>query len=151
MTLPIKLAAAVEAERLALTVENISPQSVRIWSRDCAWGYSTFSLLINCLASPGDQHELTTKPILWGVNTRRTVEIESGGRAAVTFLPGDPQWLEAASLEPWIGEDWQIRVRLCIPDTPDARTFDVLIGEATSPPVISRPPHAWLFGRQEGE
>ena len=148
MRLPLRLVPAIKADRLLVTVENTSPDHVRIWSRRCSWGYSTFSLILARSARPDDRHELTTKPILWTVNPRRLIEIEAGGGAVVTFLPSDPEWLGLASFEPWRGESWQVRVRLCIPDTSEARVCDVLTGELTSPPVISEPLHAWLFGPQ---
>lgn len=141
---PIAISAAIEAARLQVVLDNPSPSAQRVWSRRGSWGYSTCSLLVARSARPGEQRELTAKPVRWTVNFPEVIEIAPGERAIFDLAPGDPEWLGLAPLEPWLDEIWEVRVRLSIPDSQEARSNGVFIGELTSPPAISNPPHGWL-------
>lgn len=147
MVLPVTLAVLVEPDQLQVVVENPSPAAVRIWSRECSWGHATYSIIVARAAQPDDERELTVKPVRWTVNVPQVIELESGDRTAFGLIADGFAWQGGASLEPWRGESWQVRVRLRIPDTPEARDHGVLVGETVSALAISFPPHAWFFDR----
>jgi len=143
--LPIVITALIEAG-LRAVLANPSPTAVRVWSRDCSWGHAAYTILVTPASHPGEPYELVPGPTAWTANLPQTVEIAANGSIMVDLTGDRAGWRGTEALKPWKHEAWQVRIRLRIPETPEAGKFGVLIGETVSPPVISHPPHAWLFG-----
>jgi hypothetical protein len=105
-----------------------------------------FSLL---LALPGldEWRELTAKPICWTRNVPRAANVPAGGQLEYDLRREDPEWNGLDAVEGWLNQPFQVRVRLRIPETPEAVAQEVFIGEALTPPCLSKPPHSWLTGQ----
>ncbi|PXF58243.1 MAG: hypothetical protein C4B58_07345 [Deltaproteobacteria bacterium] len=142
----IDLRLTVETDVLKVTVVNRSEQDLRLWARDNSWGWSMFSLL---LALPGSDEwrELTAKPVCWTANIPHALNLPLGGRLEYDLRCEDPEWNGLDAVEGWLNQSFQVRVRLCIPQTPEAVAQEVFIGEALTPPCLSKPPHSWLTGQ----
>lgn len=146
----IELELTVETDVLRVAVVNTSEQELRFWARSNSWGWSMFSLL---LALPGSDEwkDLTAKQIHWTRNVPRATNVLAGGRLDYELRPEDPEWNGLNSVEGWMYQPFQVRVRLCISETPEAVAQEVFIGEAHTPPCLSKPPHSWLTGQAKGK
>ncbi len=142
MDTSIALELLVESEVLLVTAVNRGKKDLKLWSRDNSWGWGMFSLL---LAPPDLKSwlELTAKPVRWTRNVPRALELPAGGALKYDLRHADPSW-EGSSEVGWVGQLLQVRVRLRIPETPEANEQAVFIGEALSPARLSKPPHCWL-------
>jgi hypothetical protein len=142
----IDLRLAIEPDVVRVTVENKGEQDLRLWARDNSWGWSMFSVL---LALPGSDQwrELTAKPIRWTANIPHALSILAGGRWDYELRRGDPNWEGLDDVDDALNQPLQVRVRLRIPETPEAVAQGVFIGEAIAPPSLSEPPHSWLIGK----
>jgi len=142
MDASIELQLAVDPDVLTVTAVNRGKQDLKLWTRDNSWGWAMFSLL---LAKPDSQawRELTAKAIRWTRNVPRALELRAGGQLEYELRHADPSWEGVADVDR-LGQFLQVRVRLRIPETPEALAQGVFIGEALSPPRLSQPPHHWL-------
>jgi hypothetical protein len=142
MTIDLELGVRLETDALNVTVMNTGTQAARLWSRDNAWGWSMFSLLV---AAPGADRwqTLTARQIMWTANLPHTVTIAPGAAADFLLAHADPHW-EGADLAALAAMPLQVRVRLHAGNTPDVQTHGVFSAELLSPAVLSHPPHRWL-------
>ncbi|HEX6259273.1 MAG TPA: hypothetical protein VFZ51_01380 [Woeseiaceae bacterium] len=139
----IDLGLIVEIDMLRVTVVNRSERDLRLWARSNSWGWSMFSLLLARLDS--DQWmELTAKPIDWTRNVPHALDVPAGSQLEYELKRGNPGWKDAGAVAGWLSQPVQIRVRLRIPETPEAVAQDVFIGEALTSPSLSMPPHSWF-------
>jgi hypothetical protein len=60
---------------------------------------------------------------------------------------GNPEWNGLDTVNHWLNQPLQVRVRLRIPETPEAVAQGVFIGEALTSSRPSTPPHSWLTGK----
>lgn len=141
----IDLGLTVETDVLRVTVVNSGEQDLRLWARNNYWGWSMFSLL---LALPGSDEwrEMTIKPVRWTANIPHALNLPLGGRLDYELRHEDPEWNDLDAVEGWLNQPFQVRVRLRIPETSEAVAQGVFIGEALTPPCLSKPPHSWLTG-----
>ena len=146
MNQAIDMRLTVETDVLRVTVVNTGEQDQRLWARNNSWGWSIFSLL---LAQPdSDQwRELTAKPIDWTRNVPRATNVPAGGQLDYELRYEDPNWDGLDNVYAWLNQPLQVQVRLRIPETPEAVAQEVFIGEALTPPCLSKPPHSWLTGQ----
>jgi hypothetical protein len=146
MNQAIDMRLTVETDVLRVTVVNTGEQDLRLWSRGNSWGWLMFSLL---LAQPGSDQwrELTAKPICWTTNIPHALDLPIGGRLDYELRHEDPSWEGLDDVNAWLSQLLQVRVRLRIPETPEAMAQEVFIGEALTPPCLSKPPHSWLTGQ----
>ena len=144
----IDLRLTVETDVLRVTVVNRGKQNLRLWSRNNSWGWSMFTLL---LALPGSDQwmELKAKPIDWTSNVPRATSVPAGGQLDYELRSENPSWEDPArqdlgTINAWLSQPLQVRVRLRITETPEAVAQDVFIGEAVTSPCLSMPPHSWF-------
>lgn len=142
----INLRLTVEGEVLRVTVVNRSDQDLRLWARNSSWGWSMFFLL---LALPGSDQwrELTAKPVRWTLNVPHAINVPAGGQSNYNLRHEDPNWEGLDDVNAWLNQPLQVRIRLRIPETPEAVAQCVFIGEILTPPCLSKPPHSWLTGK----
>ena len=132
---------AVDALRVSAVNAVMGPQ--RLWARDNAWGWSMFSLLVAPIDSD-EWTELTAKPIRWTANIPTTVYLPVGGNQVYEFRRGDPNWVAPEDFGAGPIDSIRIRIRLNIPETPEAIAQGVFIGEVLSAPFVPKPPITWL-------
>lgn len=139
----IELQLTVEPEALTVTATNRGKRDLKLWARDNSWGWSMFSLLV---AKPDSElwQELAPKAVRWTRNVPRALELPAGGQLVYELRHADPSWDGLGDVNAWLGQLLQVRVRLRIPETPEAVSQGVFIGEAITPPRLSKPPHYWL-------
>jgi hypothetical protein len=144
-SLPLALDVQVHRTRLEIEITNHGPDSVRIWDCNNSWGWGTLALDV---ASPVQAEEifaLTAKPRIWTRNGPGFIEIPSGGSHLVIVIAGHPEWVGIERIGHLREEALRIRTTLRIPPSPEAETYAVLVGEASSPWREAEPPHVWLF------
>lgn len=143
MDAPIELQLSIHADTLTVVVRNRGETEVRLWDRNNSWGWGMFSLRV---AAPGSAEwsELTPRPVRHTRNGPRARTIPPGGRLEYELRPEDPAWEGTAALAGSRAGPLNVKVRLRIPETPEAIEQKVFIGEAESAPVLSTAPHGWL-------
>ena len=141
----IDLRLTVETDVLRVTAVNRGEQDLRLWARSNSWGWSMFSVLLARLDSDR-WRELTAKPACWTRNVPRATEIPAGGEFDYELRYEDPSWQGLDNVNAWLSQPLQVRVRLHVPETPEAIAQNVFVGEALTPTCLSRPPHSWLTG-----
>jgi len=142
----IDLGLTIETEVLRVTVVNRSEQDLRLWARNNSWGWSMFSLLL-ALHGSDQWRQLTAKPVRWTANIPHALNLPVGGRLDYELRHEDPNWEGRDDVNAWLNQPLQVRVRLSIPETPEAVAQGVFIGEALTPTCLSMPPHSWLTGK----
>jgi hypothetical protein len=140
-----KLSLRVLAASLELSIANPGSEPVRVWQRHNSWGWETLSLVITPAALPEQRFTLVPKPGIFTRDGPGFVEIAPKAVHQVSLRPGDPEWQGLERIAQLREEAITVRAVLRIPPTPEARDFDVFVGEVSSPAVTSKPPHRWLF------
>jgi hypothetical protein len=132
---------------LEFWIENRDVTPLRIWNRSNSWGWPTTQLIIASKASPTDRMVLVPKSRIWTRNGPGFVELPPSGAHLIMLRPGDPTWEELSLVDPLQHGALVVQGTLRIPPSPEARQFKVFIGEVTSEPCESEPPHGWLFAK----
>lgn len=140
---PLELQLTIRGDTLTVGVINRGETEVRLWDRHNSWGWGIFSLQITP-AGAERWSELTPRPIRHTRNVPRARSIPPGERIDYDLRPGDPDWEGAETIAEHRDQPLDLRVRLSIPDSPEAAEQAVFTGEAESAPVRSQPPHRWL-------
>lgn len=131
---------------LEFWIENSGAEPLRVWDRSNSWGWETFVLVIARRSEPQECFTLKPKPRIWTRNGPGFVEIPPRGGHLVTMRPGNPEWDGLQCIDHLRDETLLVQGLLRILPSPEARRFNVFVGEVTSPTYVSEPPHAWLFG-----
>ena len=139
------LALEIQGNHLRATLENRSDLTLRIWAQTNSWGWGTFVLIISAHGVDENHCTLVPKPQIWTRNVPGIIDIGSGERQFFEVSPGEPKWDNLNSFEHLKDKSFYVRAALRIPETPEAIELGVFIGQITSPPKLSRPPHSWLF------
>jgi hypothetical protein len=126
-------------------IENPGAAPLRVWDRSNSWGWGTIQLAIAPKANPQDHFLLVPKSRIWTRNGPGFSELPPGGGILITLRPGDPEWEGLPPMDRLRDETLLVQGVLRIPPTPEARQFAVFVGEASSEPCVSEPPHAWLL------
>lgn len=143
MNRAIDLRLTIEPEILRVTVLNRGEQNLRLWDRHNSWGWSMFSLLL-VISGSAQEREMTAKAVRWTRNVPRALDLPVGEQLDYELRHDDPSWEGLDNANAWLSQPLQVRVRLRIPETPEALEQGVFIGEAITPPCLSMPPHSWF-------
>lgn len=140
----------IQGNRLRATLENRSGGTLRIWAQTNSWGWGTFILIISAHEVDEGHYRLVPKPQRWTRNVRGVIDIGPGERQFFEVSPGKPEWDNLNCIGHLKDKPFYVRAAIRIPETPDAVELDVFMGQITSPPRLSQPPHAWLFPHAAG-
>lgn len=135
----------IQGNRLKATLENRSDGTLRIWAQTNSWGWNTFILIISAHEVDEDHYTLVPKPQIWTVNLPEVIDIGPGDRQFFEVSHGEPEWSNLNSIVHLKDKSFYVHVAIHIPETPEAVEMGVFVGQITSPPKLSQPPHAWLF------
>lgn len=135
----------IQGNRLKATLENPSDVTLRIWAQTNSWGWGTFILIISTHEVNEDHYTLVPKPQIWTRNAPVPIDIRFGDRQFFEVSPGEPEWSNLNSIGHLKNKSFYVHSAIRIPETPEAVEMGVFVGQITSPPKLSHPPHAWLF------
>lgn len=144
------LSLEIQGARLRAMLENRSDETLRIWAQTNSWGWGTFILIISAHEVDEDYYILVPKPQIWTRNVPGIIDIGPAERQFFEVSPGEPEWDNLDSIGHLKGTSFRVRAALRIPETPEAIELGVFVGQITSPPRRSQPPHAWLFPFEAG-
>jgi hypothetical protein len=142
----LALTSTIEGDRLRATLENRSSSNLRIWARTNPWGWATLVLSIGREAAAAD-YTLTPAPEDWTRSGPGVIDIGPGEQQVFELSRDELEWENLSSIAHLENEEFYVRAELRIPRSKEAVELGVSIGRIVGEPVLSRPPHRWLFPR----
>jgi hypothetical protein len=142
----LALALDVADGRLVASLTNRGDRPVRVWERTNSWGWAIFSLTVHASGSASRAFTLRPASRVWTRNGPSFVEIAPGESHAFGLAPSEEQWEGITAAESLRDQPLEVVATLKVPDSTEAREFDVFIGSVESAPLLVQPPHRWLFG-----
>lgn len=133
-------------ESLEFDVSNRGSESIRVWDRNNPWGWSTTIVNVAPLLQPKQSFKLCPTLRGWTKTAPIFVEIPKGGHHLITLRHRDPEWDAMELIKHLRSERLSVSGSLQVALSPEASIYDVFIGEVSSSPGESEPPHLWLFG-----
>lgn len=142
----LHLTLRIRTSDLEVQLINPTDQPVRVWRLGNSWGGSSWTLRLNTTETPARSYALRPTNEMYTVNIPAFIEIPPHGQSEIRLVPSRPEWTAGEDIGALKGVPVNVQAILEIAPTPESTKHDVAVGRAESPPVISQPPHAWLFG-----
>lgn len=130
---------------LQVQVINPTDHPVRVWRLGNSWGGSSWALRLSTTETPARSYSLRPTNEIYTVNIPAFVEIPPHGESEIDLVPRRPQWTAGEDIGALRSVPLNVQAILEIAPTAESTRHGVAVGHAESPPVISQPPHAWLF------
>jgi hypothetical protein len=140
----LRLTLHIEPNELRVQLHNPTDNPVRVWQLGNSWGGASWSLR---LRQAGGTKTYTLRPSHQGytVNLPRYIEVPPHGQQEVRLTPSRPEWTAGESLNPLRRVPLEVQAVVEIATTPESKKHLVAIGHLESAPMLSPPPHSWLF------
>jgi hypothetical protein len=144
-TMTLLLTVRIEQTDVVVESQNPTDQPVRVWRLGNSWGDRSWSLRLR--TSGAHARTCTLRPTNQGYtrNVPGSIEIPAHGKQEIRLTPSRREWTAGEDLQPLEGVPVNVEAVLDIVPTPEATSHHVAVGRVESTPVVSQPPHAWLF------
>lgn len=149
-TIPLQLALRIQGSILLVQIRNPGDRGVRVWDLGNSWGGASWSLRLTVERAGGLEFTLRPTNQDYTRNLPRLIEVPAHAHPELRFTPGSHEWTADEDLAPLRDAPIHVQAVLEIAPSREAEQHAVAIGRVESAPVLSQPPHAWLFGAPTG-
>jgi hypothetical protein len=144
-TMALRLKVRIEQSDLLVELHNPTDQPVRVWRLGNSWGDSAWSLRLTTSGPPARTYTLQPTHQGYTRNVPGFIEIPAHGTQDIRLAPSGREWTAGDDLDPLKGVPVNVEAALDIAPTPEVTKHRVAVGRVESAPVVSQPPHPWLF------
>jgi hypothetical protein len=120
----------VTPSRFSVLISNSTPQTLGIWQGDNSWAW--YMLTVYLRERPrGEEFVIRRKDRDWTMNIPGRILLEPGESERMEIDLLDGSWDVPSGLR-FTSNYFDVRVRLKIPQTPEAKQLKVFVGESLS-------------------
>jgi hypothetical protein len=141
----LRLKLRIQPSDVRVQLINPTDHPVRVWRLGNSWGGSSWSLRLSTTGASARSYVLRPTNQGYTRNVPGFIEIPQHGQSEIQLVPSRPEWTAGEDIGALKGVVVNAQAVLEIAPTPESAKHHVAVGRMESAPVLSRPPHAWLF------
>jgi hypothetical protein len=141
----LRLKVRIQRTDLLVELHNPTDHPVRVWRLGNSWGDGSWSLRLSTSGAPARTYTLRPTNQGYTRNVPGFIEIQTHAKQEIRLTPSRHEWTAGEDLDPLKGVPVNVEAVLDIAPTPEATKHHVAVGRVESAPVVSQPPHTWLF------
>ena len=142
----LHLTLRIQPSDLRVQLINPTDDPVRVWRLGNSWGGSSWALRLSTPGAPERSYALRPTNQGYTRNVPGFIEIPQRGQSEIQLVPSRSEWTAGEGIDALRGVVVNVWAVLEITPTPESTQHHVAVGRIESAPVLSQPPHGWLFG-----